>query len=561
MLKENLNRLWAYLIVDELAANGSCHFFLSPGHRNAPLIAALEAHPKCHIHLGIDERAQAYQALGFAKSSKTVPVLICTSGTALANYLPAMIEAHKTNHSLFVLSADRPNDVTMLGDNQTLEQNNFYNKDIAAFLTLGAPSEEISPTILRRGISNLLTKAKSTNLNSHFNLPFYAPMDSTEKKISDLYIQEAERTLNKKQIVTNWPNHILTDDVIGKISTLKSTLFVLGPEITLNFAQKLRQTYPEVPFLIDVQSPAHYQQSMSPSLNSLDLNWCRELIKENPPEQILHFGDLLVSKYFYETLKTIKNLEYWNFHQSSDAKDPAAIVTHKILINANDACHALINQKIKINPLKISKEYHEREVHFCEQLKNTVSLTFCDLINTTTKQKLIDSNLFIGNSTMIRAFEKYAHKGDQFIPQIFSNRGVSGIEGNIATAIGISKGNNKKTVSLIGDISFLYDLNSLGLLRTSSQPQIIIVANNRGGGIFKMLNFKGFEKIAPFMTTPHEIDLEKLALAYQITFHKIQKIEDLDSTLSKSFTANSHQIIEVLIDDEVSMKRSETLDL
>jgi 2-succinyl-5-enolpyruvyl-6-hydroxy-3-cyclohexene-1-carboxylate synthase len=162
---------------------------------------------------------------------------------------------------------------------------------------------------------------------------------------------------------------------------------------------------------------------------------------------------------------------------------------------------------------------------------------------------------------MIRAFEKYAHKGETFTPDIFSNRGVSGIEGNIATAIGLSKGNKQKTISLLGDISFLYDLNSLGLLRSCQQPQIIIVANNHGGGIFKMLNFKGFDKIAPYMTTPHETDLEKLAMAYQVSFNRVHSIDNLNLIMSKLIEANAHQIIEVIIDDELSMKRTLALDL
>jgi 2-succinyl-5-enolpyruvyl-6-hydroxy-3-cyclohexene-1-carboxylate synthase len=385
-------------------------------------------------------------------------------------------------------------------------------------------------------------------------------MDASEKKISDTYLEKATDSLGKKQICVMGPSAYLAADVTSQISNTKTTLFVLGPEITVEIAKKLRSTYPDVPFLIDVQSPACYQNSLAPILSSLDLKWSRDLFIKNPPEQIIHFGEILVSKYFYETTKTIKNLEYWNFHKSAHAKDPAATLTHKVLINATDACLELAKQKIELTALRIDKDYIKNENNFHEKFKFADQLSFADLAFITSKQKVSNTNLFIGNSTLIRAFEKYAHKGVSFTPDIFSNRGVSGIEGNIATAIGLSKGNNQKTISLLGDISFLYDLNSLGLLRSCSQPQIIIVANNHGGGIFKMLNFKGFDKIASYMTTPHETDLEKLAMAYQITFNRVHTIENLHTAISSAIEATSHLIIEVIIDDDISMKRSETLD-
>jgi len=559
MLKENLNRLWSYLIVDELVQNNAYDFFLSPGHRNAPLVAAISKHPKCTVHVGIDERGQGYQALGFAKSSGRIPVLICTSGTALANYLPALLEAKKTHHTLFVLSADRPNDITMQEDNQTLEQNNFYAKDLVHFLTLGVPSEKIAAVVLRKGIAQLLSRAKKDEVGIHFNLPFYAPMDATTETISAQYLMAAESTIGAKQLSTQIFKPEIPNTLLSEISTEMETIFVLGPEITITEAIELRKSYPAIVFLIDVQSNAKNQKDLAPTLSSLDLAWSKKAFLNNPPKQIIHFGGLLVSKYFYHSLKSLKNISYWHFHQNSSVKDPANQVTQRVYVDAKTATLNFAHKKISLTPYTISEEYLKQKESFLKKIEENNILSFADLAFSFSSLKIKNKNLFLGNSTMIRAFEKYTAENSEFMMNIYANRGVSGIEGHIATGIGLSKGNAQSTVNLMGDISFLYDVNSLGLLRSCAHPQTIIVANNRGGGIFKMLNFKNFEEIAPLMTTPHEIDLEHIAKAYQIAFTKVNNFSELKNALNKIKTTTSHSLIEVIIDDEISMKRSESL--
>ncbi|MDO9181064.1 MAG: thiamine pyrophosphate-binding protein, partial [Bacteriovorax sp.] len=192
LLSENINRIWASLIIDEFLKNNITQFYLSPGMRNAPLIAAMSNaknyNPKIKIIMCIDERAAGYRALGFAKAQGLPAVLVCTSGTAMANYMPAVVEAKKSNLPMIILSADRPPEVTFCDDNQTMDQTKFYGNYVQGEMSLGAPSFEISPLALTSSLSNLIHKSLFPQRGPvHFNCAFREPLEKTILPIPDDY--------------------------------------------------------------------------------------------------------------------------------------------------------------------------------------------------------------------------------------------------------------------------------------------------------------------------------------------------------------------------------------
>lgn len=162
LLSQNINRIWSSLIIDEFIKNGITQFYLSPGMRNAPLIAAMihlqKFHNELEIILCMDERGASFRALGYTKATGKPSVLVCTS-ERLANYMPAVVEAKKSNLPLIVLSADRPAELTFCDDNQTIDQTKFFGDYIQGEMGLGAPTIDISPLAMTSSLSNLIHKS------------------------------------------------------------------------------------------------------------------------------------------------------------------------------------------------------------------------------------------------------------------------------------------------------------------------------------------------------------------------------------------------------------------
>ena len=206
LLEENPNRLISSLLIAELVKNDITHFYVSPGMRNAPLLSALKNNHKAKIFLGIDERAQAYRAMGSTKASGIPSVLVCTSGTAMLNYAPALAEAAKSKTSLIVLTADRPDELIWSDSNQTMEQNDLFSR-------LGIPSWKLPTTDhhfpLRSFLSrvNLFINKGKSGIPIHFNIPFREPLDGKIIEISAERLSEARELFKAEKP----QNHFLKD--------------------------------------------------------------------------------------------------------------------------------------------------------------------------------------------------------------------------------------------------------------------------------------------------------------------------------------------------------------
>jgi 2-succinyl-5-enolpyruvyl-6-hydroxy-3-cyclohexene-1-carboxylate synthase len=562
LLTENLNRLWSSLIVRTLVNSGINHFYLSPGMRNAPLIAAVANQPKAKIFMGIDERAQAYRAMGHAKASGTPGVLICTSGTALANYTPAMAEAKKSSIPMIILSADRPAELVAGDANQTVVQEHFFNNITNHYLSLSVPSEEVTPSRLSSCVANLIARSLSPRKGPvHMNLPFRGPLDDTPGKISDSYIEKigASRSPTHYLPEVFAPESAL-EEVVGLLKSSASTILVLGmlPSNLKTTNIRTLIQHLQIPIYPDVTSSVKYCYCLNDKIvPAFDHPEVLEQYERNRPELIIHLGGRLVSKHYYNFLEANPDIKLVTVNDTFNHEDPS--FTSAVRINANPEIFSSQLMK-RLEGIKL-----KQDLSSCLNWRTFVDKKiaiiddgpFCYPSISKSTIELIPQNttLYLGNSTVIRSFDSYISPEISKNIRVVSNRGASGIEGLIASACGVNDSSSQKMLTLVlGDLSFLHDLNSLKLLSESPGKIVTIVVNNQCGGIFSLLPVARDEKLIQLLTTPHGLQFEKACDMFSIKYKMVKSTDDFKKCYQSAISDEQHVVIEALIDNQLNTK-------
>lgn len=559
LLEENPNRLVSSLLIAELVKNGITHFYVSPGMRNAPLLSALKNNNKAKIFLGIDERAQAYRAMGSTKASGIPSVLICTSGTAMLNYAPALAEAAKNKTSLIVLTADRPDELIWSDANQTMEQNDLYSR-------LGIPSWKLPTTDdhfpLRSFLSrvNLFIDQSRSGTPIHFNIPFREPLDGKKVEISTERLSEARELF----LAEKPQNQFLKDSTpinyeLEKYFLKKNGLLVIGelPPNTPREALKELVTQTKWPVFLDVLSGLKYDFSMSDgAIPTFDHPEVMEYFKKNKPEVVIHVGGRMTSKHYHRFLDENPEIEILHIsnktgvnHSPLNAKYLREVAPDRWASQLIEHCHQDEQTAFDTTPW-IEFVAKKRELIENSQL--------CyPLISKTLIESLPEvCDLYVANSTVIRSFDSYAGFESYKDIRAIGHRGVSGIEGFMAATQGLRESSDHGPVVLvIGDVSFLHDLNSLALLEKEGRPLLIVLVNNYGGGIFSLLPLEKGEEILPLMSTPHEFIFEEIIKSFHHDYKKITDKSELKPAIEEFNQKTSGvQIIEVMVDNDNNTK-------
>ncbi len=570
----NYSQVWSEIIIDQLVKMGVQHFFCCPGMRNAPLLRAANNHNVAHIYQGFDERSQSYRALGFIKSSGLPTVLICTSGTAVANFLPAVIEAQKTMLPLIVISADRPGELNCVDANQTINQIEVLRDYTKAFWHLSEPQANYSLKSLAGQLCHSISQATSKPCGPiHLNVPLREPLDLTSETIDQQTYKDAVCILDQRheQIVFENTRETLSheqlENIITKIAKAKSPLVIFAPlsrkeshQIThiKKFLQKYKGNY-----YCDVETGGKFDLGAETGLiPSLDHPEVLHELTMSKPDLVIHIGHRLTSKHYYSFLSDIQSdseiiqVTHSPFHQ-----DPGFS----------------FQKRIECDPITFIKQINE-VMSSVTTPKSNLTSKWASLIKK--KEDIIEegplsyayvskksietlSNLkqaFIGNSTFIRSFDSYASfKGQQKSINIFASRGASGIEGHLATALGIYEGSPSPTALFLGDISLIHDFGSLFNLADKEIPLLIVVANNNGGGIFNLLPIAKDTKTLPLLTTPHTYQFTKTAASLGIDSIQIQTKQEFENEIKKWNKSPKLKFIEVIIDDDNNKKVYELL--
>ena len=523
----------AQSIIKICLAKGITHIVISPGSRNAPLIIGFVNNPAFTCYSIADERSAAFFALGIAQQIQKPVAVICTSGSALLNYYPAVAEAFYSQIPLVVISADRPSDKIDIGDGQTIRQENvFQNHSIYnANLVDGASSKNDQKII------EALTIAVQEKGPVHINAPFEEPLYETVNQLS--ISENSFAFANEKQLV---PIQI-SEEMIQIWNTSKKKLVLVG----VNNPNEMEETVAS--FLANDQSVVVLTETTSnwhhPSfINTIDTlitPFSPEDFEAFQPEILITFGGMVVSKRIKAFLRKYKPKHHWHI-DSLRAYDTFGALTQHFKIHPN----AFFNALIPVSET-VSSDYFStyNQVNSLRKVKrtaylNTIPFTDFKVFDAVLSQLPQNSQLQISNSSAIR----YAQLIDIHPSiEVFCNRGTSGIDGSTSTAIGAAIANKKQTILITGDIGFLYDSNALWNNYIPNNFKIILI-NNGGGGIFRIL--PGHEETPVFNTffeTSHCLTAEHLAKMYGFQYQIASNEASLQDAISSLYSQNDQPTI------------------
>ncbi len=557
VLMDHREALTAYVaaFVDELAQVGVKHAVVSPGSRSTPFALLLSKHEDIHVHMNIDERSAGFFALGLAKALKEPVVLLCTSGTAAANYYPAVIEASYSRVPLIVLTADRPHELREVGAPQAIDQIHLYGKHVKWFAEMPLP--ENNEDIIRF-VRSFCARAASTALQSprgpvHLNFPLREPLVPIMG--DDQYfhnnrgwgpfvsIQNGELTVSEMEFKK------ISEDL-----TEQDGIIVCGFTDHERFAESVTVMSEKLGYPILADPLSQLRSGSHAKTNIIDCydTFLRfeEHIKEMQPKIVIRFGAMPVSKALTLYLKKHKAAKHYVVDGGAEWRDPVGTATHMVYCDEALFCDRLIQlieKKENMNWLKKWRKLNEVTKSALQSIRDEKDLNEGKLFSILGDLLPIGTNLFVSNSMPIRDLDTFFHNNDKDIT-IYANRGANGIDGTISTALGISTV-KEPTVLVLGDLSFFHDSNGLLAAKLQKQNLTIVLVNNDGGGIFSFLPQSSEEKyFEQVFGTPHGLDFSHLVALYGGTYVKARDWEHFEESLQRAIHSEGLNVIEVRTD-------------
>ena len=497
----------ARVIVRQIIESGITDAVLSPGSRNAPLsIAFYEAQQRglINLHVKIDERGAAFFALGLTKSTGRAVPVICTSGTAVANYHPAVLESSHSNAPLLILTADRPARLRRTGANQTTEQARIFGKAVRYFADVSGSAYpmELPFNSLQSG---------PVHLNIQFDEPLIGDADGTW--LDDLKIKPPT-VFDRKS-----PGTLHTKSTRGLL-VIGHDRGGLSQESVVNFAENLG--WPVI-----AEDPLSFENAISHASVFLTSTKMRSEVK---PDTVIVIGRTTLSRSInalvYTARKTIVIDPRMATIDSDRAADQKFLALPALQVPAADSDWIATWSKLAERSAKVIADLDiwSEELFAREFARNIPS----------------GAALFIASSRPIRDIEGFA------IPRsgvsVYANRGLAGIDGNISTALGIASGANH-TYAVIGDLAFLHDVSALS--HSSEAKLRLFVIDNNGGGIFSTLPQAGVEGFETIFGTPHDRDIAAIATSFGVKTTTISSVKELSESLTKPVTGFEIVVVKV----------------
>ena len=521
---------------------------ISPGSRNAPLTLGFNLHPYFKTYSLVDERAAAFFALGIAQQVKFPVVLVCTSGSALLNYYPAISEAYYSNIPLVILSADRPERLLNIGDGQTINQKNVFDKNIGYSENLNQNDNYYLNLFgLRDNNQDKINKALNFSIEKqtpvHINIPFSEPLYEITNSLSVNTINKLpglnnQNIKNISSFRNKWQNSIKKIILIG----------VSSPDILCKKSIDLLASDSSLLVLTENTSNV-YHPSFCNKIDQLIAPLTNKELKEFRPEILITIGGMIISKKIKAIFRDNKPKEHWHIG-IHDANDTFFCLTKHFKTIPNNIISKLY-ENFKDNGSDFNNKWDLIISKRSEKHKKYLSkLIYCDFKVFDYVLKSIPSNsmLQVSNSSAIRYTQLFDI--DSSI-NVFCNRGTSGIDGSTSTAIGAASVFKGNTVFITGDLSFFYDSNALwnNFIPTSFR---IILINNKGGGIFKILtkdnNTELFKK---FFETKHDLYAKDLCNMYGFEYFSSDDEDKLKNVLNDFYNqSDKPRLLEVITDND-----------
>ena len=530
--KSNMNMLWGGTIAETLARLGVKKAVISPGSRSAPLAIGFGTNEKIETIPVLDERSAAFFALGLAKQTMEPLALICSSGTAGANYYPAIIEASTTDVPIIVITADRPKEMQDCNSGQTMDQTKLYGHFVRWQTELSLPElKEEQFRYLRQTVTYAYERSLyPTKGPVHINIPFRDPLAPLKDGYSANFLKDFDSDYFFDG-VTRPPR---TTTITEREETLRFTqsivpynngIIVVGPTETPD-AHKFAQ---EVGFIAKTLGWSVFAEGLGPLRNCADripnLITLYDLILRNPqlaqqfyPETVLCIGALPTSKVLREWLRNMR-VPTWIMSTSKDNLDPLHGDTTHVRITTETL--ALLLQKSQPRTSLFAEAWNALEVRAQQkinsQLEETEKLFEGKAAWLLSQYLPTETPVFVANSMPVRDVEFFWRANSSSFPMHF-NRGVNGIDGTLSTALGVAH-DRKPAVLLTGDLAFLHDSNGLLLQEQFKGHLTIILINNNGGGIFENLPVSQFKDVfEPYFATPQKVNIQKLVASYGLDY-------------------------------------------
>ncbi|MBT5856635.1 2-succinyl-5-enolpyruvyl-6-hydroxy-3-cyclohexene-1-carboxylic-acid synthase [bacterium] len=556
-LPTSLNALWAQIIIEELARLGVRHVCLAPGSRSTPLTLAVDAHPLITAHVHFDERGLGFFALGVSKGLGREPVaVLTTSGTAVANLLPAVIEANQDHVPLLLLTADRPWELQNCGANQTIVQPDIFGA-YAECKSLPVPDEQVSLTALLSTVDDAVFQMKRGHKPSHINCPFRGPLSPPKQSSFDprLLLSELGSWLEGSFPWTQCAT--LNDPSVESIKTMvieglnvKKGLLVVGALDSPEEIEAVHQLGQRLgwPICADILSGLRFKKGPH-YRHHYDLK--TPFSRNDSWDTIFHVGGRITSKTLQQYLDSSSSNRRIHLSPYSNKQDPDHRLTQRLLAPIVGVCDVIIDL---LPPATINGEAligRDLVMDYAHKIDSRYSveapLSEPGVVVHLSKLLMDGGALFLSNSMSIRLMDMLALAGDQTL-RVHANRGASGIDGVLATAAGVAQVTQGPTVLLIGDLALLHDLNSLALLRDCTHPFIIVALNNNGGGIFQMLPVKDEkEAFVPYFQTPHGLDFKHAAKQFGVGYEVPRSLKDFASLFAFYHSQPGPVILEVQV--------------
>lgn len=558
-------------LVDEFYQLGVRHAVFSPGSRSTTMAMLFKEHEGFETYMNIDERSASFMALGIAKAHKEPTVLVCTSGSAVAHYLPAILEAQYSGIPLIVLSADRPHTLLHVGAPQTVDQHKIFGTTVNYFEELAVPQESHYYTYPRQVARKAYMKAMDTKKGPvHINVPLFEPLvpelsrnhfeagRSSFKVVKSNYssvfgCDNRNNLTHINNVIDVAHNNDSTKEINNLLERYERILILAGPQIDIDEAETIRSFGEalQAPILADPLSNVRGCGTSKVVISTYDaLLAGQALWHELKPDCVIQFGQIVVSKRVQQMIASWTDVEYVEVNPTMDSMNPTGKTTMHVQASIDVFTHLYGKNNNSDTYLNIWRRLDQAGK---KQLSLAIDEPHCfegRTIRELQKQITEDGQIFVANSMTIRDFDYFWFSGESKAV-LYGNRGVNGIDGTISTALGLAA-NGKPTYLVTGDLSLFHDLNGLAVAKTHNLNLIIILHNNDGGGIFEYLPQKGTKHFDYLFSTSQGLDYSGAAKLYGCGYTKISSPDELSSVLAKINQESGVHIIEIPTNREYS---------
>ncbi|WP_266076460.1 2-succinyl-5-enolpyruvyl-6-hydroxy-3-cyclohexene-1-carboxylic-acid synthase [Haladaptatus caseinilyticus] len=573
MTHPNRNTLWAETFVDEVAKAGIDAVCLAPGSRSTPLTVAFATHDDIEVFSHLDERSAAFFALGRAKRTGTPTPIVCTSGTAAANFHPAIIEADRARVPMLVCTADRPPELRDSGANQTVDQEKLYGDAVRWYADIAEPEASARKLrYLRTTTARALTSATGTPPGPvHLNFPFRKPLEPTAVPgdVPDGFEDEHPLAVTGRDepfvTVSQGVPELDPESLVSIAETVSDAergLLVVGPaDAPTPTRDSLSQLADKTgfPILADPLSGHRFGHDRT-IIGGYDSYLVRDVTDEWPdPDVVIRFGASPTSKTLRQYLERTDTRQYL-VDAAGGWREATFTATDLVVADPTRFVRRLVGELPERSESDDwSASFERADSCHWEHVEQSNDHFEGGVLAAVTELVPDPATLFVSNSMPVRDIDRFGKPRSADVT-VLGNRGASGIDGIISTALGAGSATTDPVVLVLGDIAYYHDMNGLLALTRSGVDATIVEINNDGGGIFHMLPIESFDP--PFtgqFRTPHGLDFEATEGLYDLDFDRVETLSEFRERFQTSLNTAGTQVIEVITDADASHRVRESI--